>query len=190
MTRFYIPRFHPEVAKTYGSIWTQSCANLQILSDGKQNYVIKFRLIYIYIYMSSILFTFPHKIILSSFLGGYGDFWWLGSLRENLCPPSTRAVHFCQNLTILRHSGPASDSERRGGIQRKCQNAKRFVPCLKKYIGKRLRLLTVALDTGSAVAALPCPVWRCIKMNSPVRPLSPLPISLPLWQKGGVTQWS
>jgi hypothetical protein len=67
-------------------------------------------------------------------------------------------VHFCQSLTILRHSGPASDSERRAEIQRKCQNAKRFVPCLKKYIGKRLRLLTVALDTGSAVAALPCPV--------------------------------
>jgi hypothetical protein len=71
---------------------------------------------------------------------------------------NNRAVHFCQNLTILRHSGPASDSERRAGTQRKCQNAKRFVPCLKKYIGKRLRLLTVALDTGSAVAALPCPV--------------------------------
>ena len=39
-----------------------------------------------------------------------------------------RAVHFCQNLMILRHSGPASDSERRAGTQRKCQNAKRFVP--------------------------------------------------------------
>jgi hypothetical protein len=33
-----------------------------------------------------------------------------------------------------------------------------FCSLFKKYIGKRLRLLTVVLDSGSAVAALPCPV--------------------------------
>jgi hypothetical protein len=33
-----------------------------------------------------------------------------------------------------------------------------FCSLFLKYKGKRLRLLTVALDTGSAVAALSCPV--------------------------------
>jgi len=61
------------------------------------------------------------------------NFWdgWDGNRKPNrefVTDKKTKAVHFCQNLTILRHSGPASDSERRAGIQRKCQNAKRFVP--------------------------------------------------------------
>jgi hypothetical protein len=57
----------------------------------------------------------------------------------------------------FRHPGPANavSAEPGSRIYAKTQSVLFFV--FKRYIGKRLRLLTVALDTGSALAALVCP---------------------------------
>jgi hypothetical protein len=66
-------------------------------------------------------------------------------------------IHFQKNTNpvVIPDQRSEASAEPGSSIYAKTQRVLFFV--FKKYIGKRLRLLTVALDTGSALAALVCP---------------------------------
>ncbi|MFM7621522.1 MAG: hypothetical protein ACKO57_00900 [Alphaproteobacteria bacterium] len=72
--------------------------------------------------------------------------------RKNKGPKKCRVVHFCQNLTILRHSGPASEASAEAESSANAKTQSVLFLRFFKNKGKRLRLLTVALDTDYAFA--------------------------------------